>query len=194
MNESLKKKSGRARKPPEISWTFTPRIDPGQYPAISRSSKVYRDRQFKRWVCAVQFDVLDGSLIKVLARLTWYINLGASDKPHAGRRGNYWAAWVRAKGGPPKRNDRLTPRVFERRHAVVRVDDTGKNHRQDAISAEESYSVVREVVEWRTGVPLWRKKPSHSSFVISNNHSNQPIKAGIGEVLSAEAVPTPACQ
>jgi len=72
MNESMQKKSGRERKPPEISWTFTPRIDPGQYPAISRSAKVYRDGQFKRWVCAVPFDVLDSSLTQVIARLTWY--------------------------------------------------------------------------------------------------------------------------
>jgi hypothetical protein len=195
MNELTQRNSGRGRKTPEISWTFTPRIDPGQYPAISRSATVYRDRQFKRWVCAVQFDILDSSLINILARLTWYINLGTGDKPHAGRRGNFWAAWVRANGGPPKRNDRLSPRVFERRHAVVRVNDTGKNHRQDKVGAEESYSVVREVVEWPTGVPLRRNtNHAHSSFVVSNDHSNQPIKAGLGEVLPAEAVSTPACQ
>ncbi len=137
--------------PPEISWTYTPRIEPGEYPAFCRAAKVYRDGQFKRWVCAVQFDVLDSSLMQVIARLTWYLSLGSRDKPHAGRRTNYWLAWVRANGGPPKRNDRLSPRVFERRHAVVKVDDTGNTHLQNAISAEESYSVIREVVEWQTG-------------------------------------------
>jgi len=149
----MQKKRGRERTTPEISWTFTPRIDPGQYPAISRSATVYQDRQFKRWVCAVQFDVLDGSFINVLARLTWYINLGSSDKPHAGRRGNFWAAWIRANGGPPKRNDRLSPRVFEYRYAMVAVEDTCKTHRQSVISAGEGYSVVRDVVEWHTGRP-----------------------------------------
>jgi hypothetical protein len=151
MNESMQNKRGRERKTPEISWTFTPRIDPGQYPAISRSATVYRDRQFKRWVCAVQFDVLDISLINVLGRLTWYINLGTGDKPHAGRRGNFWTAWVRANGGPPKRNDRLSPRVFEHRQAMVTVEDTCKTHRQNIISADESYSVVRDVAGWQTG-------------------------------------------
>jgi hypothetical protein len=153
MNGVVERKSDR-EQPPEIWWTFTARIDPGEYPAYSRSAAVYRDRQFKRWVCAVQFDVLDGSLTNVLARVTWYINLGSSDKPHAGRRGNFWSAWVRANGGPPKRNDRLSPRVFEHRHATVRVEDTRKTHRQNVISAEESYSVVRDVVEWQTGGPL----------------------------------------
>jgi hypothetical protein len=138
---------------PEISWTYTPRIEPGEYPAYSRATAVYWDGQFKRWVCAVQFDVLDGSLMNVVARLTWYLNLGARAKPKAGRRTNYWQAWLRANGGPPKRNDRMSPRVFERRHAMVRVEDTTRTHRQNAISADERYSVVRDVIEWRTGGP-----------------------------------------
>jgi hypothetical protein len=141
----------RRRQPPEISWTFRARIDPGEYPAYCRSATVYRDGQFKRWVCAVQFDVLDASLTRVIARLTWYINLGARDKPHAGRRGNYWSAWTKANGGQPKRNDRLSPSVFKHRHARVTVQDTCKTHRQKAISSDESYSVIRDVVEWQTG-------------------------------------------
>ena len=138
---------------PEISWTYTPRIEPGKYPAYCRSASVYRDKQFKRWVCAVQFDVLDDSLMGVVARVTWYLNLGGRDRPHVGRRGKYWRAWLRAAGGPPKRRDRLTPRVFEGRQAIVTVVDTAKDHRQIAVSAEESYSVVLEVLEWRTGGP-----------------------------------------
>jgi hypothetical protein len=152
MNGIVERKTDR-EQPPEISWTFAARIDPGEYPAYSRSAMVYRDGQFKRWVCAVQFDVLDGSLTRVIARLTWYLNLGSRDYPRAGRRTNYWQAWVRANGGPPKRNDRLSPRVFERRHALVRVEDTGKTYRQKAIGADEIYSVIRDVVEWQTGGP-----------------------------------------
>ena len=97
--------------------------------------------------------MLDSSLIRVVAPLTWYLNLGSRDKPHAGRRTNYWQAWVKANAGPPRRNDRLSACVFERRHAIVRVDDTGKNYRQTAVSTEESYSVIRDVVEWQTGGP-----------------------------------------
>jgi hypothetical protein len=145
--------AGRRRRQPEISWTYTPRIEPGQYTAYSRSAKVYQDRQFKRWVCAVQFDVLDSSLLEDVARLTWFLNLGSKEKPRVTRRGNYWAAWVKANGGPPKRRDRISERVFEGRYAIVRVEDTGKNHRQIAITADECYSVIREVVEWQTGGP-----------------------------------------
>jgi hypothetical protein len=141
------------RNRPEISWTYQERLEPGEYPAYSRSARVYRDRQFKRWVCAVQFDLFEESLMNVMARLTWYLNLGSKETPHAGRRTNYWAAWVKANGGPPKRRDRISDNVFVGRQAVVRVEDTGKNHRQIAVSADESYSVIRDVVEWQTGGP-----------------------------------------
>lgn len=140
----------RSREP-DISWRYCARIEPGEYPAYARSARVYRDGQFKRWVCAVQFDILDASLTEVIARLTWYLNLGSGDKPRAGRRGAYWAAWVKAKGGQPKRQDRLSSDLFARRHAIVFVDDTAKNHRQITVREEDCYSVVREVVRWETG-------------------------------------------
>jgi hypothetical protein len=138
---------------PEISWRHCDRIEPGTYPAYSRSARVYRDGYFKRWVCAVQFDILNETLTEVLARLTWYLSLGSGTQPHAGRRGKYWAAWVKANGGPPKRIDRLSTRVFVKRQAIVPVGCTTKNHLQIAVTAEEGYSVVREVLSWETGGP-----------------------------------------
>lgn len=114
---------------------------------------MYWDKQFKRWVCAVQFDVLDSSLLEVIAQLTWFLNLGSREKPKANRRSNYWAAWLKANGGPPKRRDRITQRIFEGRYAVVKVEDTRKNHRQIAITADDCYSVIRDVLEWQTGGP-----------------------------------------
>jgi hypothetical protein len=120
-------------------------------PRLFSVGTVYYDRQFKRWVCAVQFDILDGSLTEVLARLTWYLNLGSGDKPRAGRRGGYWAAWVEANNGQPKREDRVSPRVFAKRYAIVSVSDTTKNHRQITVTDEDSYSVVRDVLRWETG-------------------------------------------
>jgi hypothetical protein len=146
-----RRESVHKRREPEIGWRFAERIEPGEYPAYCRSAAVYYDRQFKRWVCAVQFEVLDSSLMNVAARVTWYLNLGSREKAHIGRRSKYWAAWVKANGGPPKRGDRVSPRVFQARHALVTVEDTSKNHRQEVIAAEQSYSVIRDVVEWQTG-------------------------------------------
>jgi hypothetical protein len=136
---------------PEIGWTPADRIAPGEYPAYSRSAKVYRYPQFKRWVCAVQFDVLDETLTKRLARVTWFLSLGSRDKPHVGRMSQYWRAWITANGRPPARRDRLSPQVFVRRHARVIVGDTKKNFRQQRVNPLEAYSVIRSIVNWQTG-------------------------------------------
>ncbi len=138
---------------PEISWSFVPRIQPGEYAAFSRSSSVYWDKHFKRWVCAIRFSILDASLTGELARLTWYLNLGKRERPYAGRRGKYWSAWVRANRGPPKRGDRLSHLVFRNRYALVIVEDTKKNHCAINISPEEAYSVIRGIVRWQTEGP-----------------------------------------
>lgn len=140
-----------AKAQPEIGWTPADRIEPGEYPAYSRSAKVYRDPQFNRWVCAIQFDVMDAALLKMLARLTWFLNLGSEHQPHAGRRSLYWSAWCAANGGkPPARRDRLSPDVFVKRQAIVRVADTAQDHLQRPVSEGNCYSVIRAIVSWNT--------------------------------------------
>jgi hypothetical protein len=136
---------------PEIEWTPADRIAPGEYPAYSRSAKTYFDPMFRRWVCAIQFDVLDDALTNTLARVSCFLNLGAGEKPHAGRRSLYWREWVKANGGPPARGSRLPPKVFVKRHALVVVRDTAKDYRQQDVSEALTYSVIGYVVRWETG-------------------------------------------
>lgn len=154
MNVTRKPKAGSAkqRRPdPEITWDYAPRIPPGNYPGYMRSASVYRDGQFQRWVCAVQVDVLTPDLASVVARLTWFLNLGDSDKPKATRRKNYWAEWVKANGAPPSRKDRLSHNVFTLRYALVIVADTTKTFNQSEVTPESAYSVIRGVVRWESG-------------------------------------------
>ena len=148
MSDAKPKRRRTGEQEPEIDWTHIPRIEPGEYPAYSRSAKIDWDGFYKRWYCAVQFDVLTDDLTEVRAELTWFLNMGQREKPHAGRRGNYWEAWTTAKGGPPPRKDRLSPRIFTRRYARVSVGDTTQNFKQSPIAA---YSVVRQVVRWESG-------------------------------------------
>jgi hypothetical protein len=138
---------------PEIRWHVCDRIEPGNYPGYCRSTQIYRDGPYKRWICALQFDIFDESLMNEIARLTCFLNLGSGEKPRAtSRRSKYWQAWVAANGkAAPTRKDRMSPAIFERRHAVVRVEDVKKNFRSFALGAEETYSVVREVIRWETG-------------------------------------------
>jgi hypothetical protein len=154
MDAFPKKQGGPAkhrRVEPEIEWKYQPRIAPGEYPGYTRTASIYRDGQFKRWVCAVQVDVLRSDLTTLLARLTWFLNLGKGEKPHATRRKNYWLEWVRANNAPPTRKDRLSPNVFTKRYASVVVADTTKTFKQASVTAEGAYSVIRGVVRWESG-------------------------------------------
>lgn len=63
-NASDRARSAAAKRQvePEITWQHVPRLEPGEYKAYCRAAKIYRDGAFKRWVCAIHFDVLDDRL------------------------------------------------------------------------------------------------------------------------------------
>jgi hypothetical protein len=138
---------------PEIEWRDYDRIEPGSYPAYCRWAKHYRDPGFKRWTCLLHFDVLSDDLMLVIARVPLWMNLGARDKPHAGRRKRYFKEWVRANGEPPARHDRLSPNVFTGRMARIEIDDT---------KGDAPYSVVRKIVSWETGSARVTQSASHT--------------------------------
>lgn len=133
------------RVEPEIQWQDYDRISPGVYPAYCRWAKRYFDRGFKRWTCLLRFEVLSSDLVRVIANVPMWLNLGAKDKPHAGRRRRYFAEWIHANGGAPHRTDRLSPDVFTRRMARVVVADT---------KSDAPYSKVSKILSWETGGSL----------------------------------------
>ncbi len=135
---------------PAVQWAEYPRIVPGDYRAYCKRAKWYWEPGFKRWTCILLFDVLLEGQSDSLGTIPMWFNGGAGEKPKAGRRTLYLPAWVKANGGPPARKDRLSPSVFVRRMARVRIGDT---------KGPIPYSVVRQVLEWSTGTPV---NPSHS--------------------------------
>jgi hypothetical protein len=142
-----KKGLARERQPePEIEWREYPVIQSREYPAYCKSAQRYRDPQFKRWTCLLRWDVLTDDLLTVIATVPQWFPLGNGENPKASRRGIYLKEWVKANGGPPKRGDRLSRRVFARRMARVEVGDT------DPEKSPVPYSVVRRIVSWETGV------------------------------------------
>jgi hypothetical protein len=143
--------AAKRRAEPEVTFHHAPRIEPGLYPAYCRSGDVYFDKVYRRHLAAIQFDVLSENGDEVLGRLTWFLNLGKKDKPNASRKSRYWGAWIKANGGPPQRRDRLSPRVFCGRMALVEVGDTTKDSKQNPVTGDEAYSVIRDVKEWLTG-------------------------------------------
>jgi hypothetical protein len=128
---------------PAVDWANYPRIEPRVYSAYCKKAHWYWDPGFKRWTCLMLFDVLTEDLQSSLATVPMWMNGGSGDGPRAGLRSIYFPAWVKANGGPPARKDRLSPRVFEKRMARVRVGDTFKG--------AVTYSVVRQILDWSTG-------------------------------------------
>lgn len=127
---------------PEIRWADYARIEPGEYLAYCRTARVYRDPAFGRIVCLLRFDVLSDDMLTVRAKVPMWLNLGAGPKAHAPRRSRYFTEWVRARGAPPVRADRLSPKVFTCRLAKVCVGDN---------NSMVPYSVVKEILAWETG-------------------------------------------
>jgi len=118
-----------------------PRLEPGVFEAECVKAETYRDRQFARWSCALEFSLLDDG-----TRVFCFLNLGRAAKPHAGPRSEYRRAWIIATGGQPRRRQVLSDRVFEGKIFEVRVANVekrfdGREHPKGAV-----YSVVREIV------------------------------------------------
>jgi hypothetical protein len=139
----------------EIAPTFvaSERLEPGEYRGHCRHTNIYRDGFFKRWICLLQFDV-KGDSLQTIGHATRFINLGRRDKPHFGRRSDYFAEYVKAMGAAPKRADRVAPnRVFLGRMATIIIGDVINNFRDRKlqIAPELFYSVVREIKAWDNG-------------------------------------------
>lgn len=127
---------------PAIEWGDYARIKPGVYPAFCRWAKHYRDPRFRRWTCLLRFDVLSDDLMRVLARVPMWMNLGAGERPHAKRTSRYFKEWIRANGNrSPPRKDRLSPTVFTRRMVRVEIADT---------RGLVPYSKVLKILAWET--------------------------------------------
>jgi len=173
-------KAGKQKKP-DIAYvhgTLGTRVEPGEYDAYVRVAEHYRDPVYKRWTCILKFDLFDDNLTCMARNIPMWFNLGRADKPKVGRRSNYWREWFRANGNVLPRRVRadrmLSPRVFERRFVRVRVDTN---------NSTPPYSVVREIVDWKTGgvsttvehnVPL--KASAHAR--VEGNHLNLTPTAG----------------
>lgn len=139
----------------EVTHDGYERIAPGEYLAYCRTARLYRDPQFKRWTCLLRWEVFDESGLKVIGHIPQWISLGQprsrdTNKAHASRRSAYWREWIRAKGTPPTRVDRLSPSVFARRMGRVLVRDT---------AGLAPYSVVDRILTYETGAP--DESPSH---------------------------------
>ena len=139
---------------PAVSWNEYALIAPGQYPAYCRKATWYEYRPYKRWTCLLLFDILADNLVDSLGTIPLWFNGGSKAKPSTSLLSRYLAAWVIANGGPPVRHDRLSPKVFTGRAAIVVVD---------TLKSVVVCSVVRRILSWET-----RKSGSDSQPVMQS--------------------------
>jgi hypothetical protein len=119
-----------------------PRYAPGVYEVRCIRARVYKDPQFKCWKCLLEFQFLDCE-----AKVAGFFHMGKGEKPTAGRRSRYYAAWIEAYGEKPKKRQVMSSRVFEGKIFKVRIWDTTKRHDRGEHSEAAIYSTVKEVLK-----------------------------------------------
>jgi len=112
-----------------------PRLPAGAREMICTEARMYRDPGFNAWKVRLRFhDLLNEE------HVFGFFHLSRGSKPVIGRRSRYYAAWVMANGGPPRRRDRLSPRVFKGKWFLLRIRDVRKRHDQLEHSEHDVYS------------------------------------------------------
>lgn len=61
------------------------------------------------------------------------------------RNSKYYKAWVTAKGSKPKKNDRMSPKVFKGKVFLIKVRTVMKGRELEALG-EDKYSVVDDII------------------------------------------------
>jgi hypothetical protein len=118
-----------------------PRYPEGVYEAECVKVVIYRDPQFRAWKACLHFSFLGTG-----EEVCGFYHLGSKSKPHAGRRSEYYRAWIIANGEPPRKRQRLAVRVFRRKVFEVRVSDVTRRHDGRTHPKAMVYSTVREIL------------------------------------------------
>ena len=124
------------------------RIAPGAYLARCLSQKLERVRMYGgAWKLRLVFQIID---LDQNPKLALFFHLGTGQKPHAGRKSKYWAAWITANAGQlPRRGQTMTPRLFVGKAFMVRVDCVQKRWDSGKHSEGEVYSTIKDILELR---------------------------------------------
>jgi hypothetical protein len=123
------------------------RYKPGSYDLRCTSYKYERVRMYgNSWKLRLMFQFMD---MEHPRRIAKFFHMGCKAKPEAGRKSEYFRAWIVANGGVlPRKGTSFSPRKFVGRvfrcevRDVTRTLDPSFNHSADAI-----YSTVAKILE-----------------------------------------------
>jgi hypothetical protein len=123
-----------------------PLVAPGRRTLQCVGARIYRHCGLpdKPWKAELEFCDGFGEL-----SIFGFCHLGCGEKPHAGRTSRYWSAWTLANGGPPRKRQTMSARVFKGKWFlcdVATVSHKGKGAKAEPLPAHLHYSVVREIL------------------------------------------------
>jgi hypothetical protein len=121
-----------------------PHYPAGVYEAQCVAGSIYRDPQFRAWKAMLGFRLVPGG-----EPVCGFFHMGRGERPAAGRRSNYWRAWVIANGDQPRRRQMLSTRVFKWKIFEVRIEDVTKRFDQSEHPEGAIYSTVKEILRRR---------------------------------------------
>jgi hypothetical protein len=115
-----------------------PLYSSGIYEVRCNKTVTYLDPGYHRVVTLLRCHLL-GRDEPVVA----FLNRGAGETAKMGRRSNYWKAWCLANGGPPRKGQVMSKRIFEGKNFRVRIAEAGP--------LCDRYSKIVEILEctWR---------------------------------------------
>jgi hypothetical protein len=124
-----------------------PRYKPGMYDLRCTGYEFVRVRMYgNSWKLRLHFRFMD---MEHTGRVCKFFHMGNESKPKAGRKSEYFRAWILANGGRlPRKGAALSPRKFTGHvfkcviQDVRRTLDPGVNHGEEGI-----YSTVAKIVE-----------------------------------------------
>lgn len=114
-------------------------IPEGVYEAVVVKSD--KKRYFKQEKLYLWFQIISENYQGI--RLFMPFNIA----PRLNRSHKYYKAWVVAKREKPKKNDRMSPKVFFNKGFLIKVKTVQYGAKQELLPADDVYSVVEEIIE-----------------------------------------------
>jgi hypothetical protein len=91
--------------------------------------------------------LLDFQFLNQEGKVVGFFHMGNGEKPKAGRRSRYFAAWVEANSAVPRKRQLMSRRVFVGTIFKVRIGDTTRRHDGGEHPEAVIYSTVKEILK-----------------------------------------------
>lgn len=100
-------------------------------------------RRYSRWSIRIGCCLTDEA-----GEVSYFMNMGNHrDGPRVGRQSNYYRAWTLANAGPPRKGEKMDPKIFLGKFFRARIEDCRRNSKDEDKLQGEVYSHITELME-----------------------------------------------